>query len=509
MSMEEHPSRATRIVVLVAAAVGAALVLVGTWRFGPGMIEDGVSYVAAARGLISGDGFVEYDGTPLLYWPPLYPAVLATGLGQIDPVAVVPWVNAGVFALVILVGGLWLRSHVASRPLFVLGVLALVSSVPLLRLSVMTLSGPLFSLLVLLSLWFLERFLDRKMTGWLLVSAGFAALACLTRYVGYTVVAAGVLVLLWNPRRRFAERLASAVIWLLISVLPIAGWLTRNYLVSGTLAGTRGAARRSLVEGATYAVEQLSVWVLPRVMTPPHRVIGLGAAALVLALLLGALCRRRRDAAQTVVLLAVFVVVYLVGLVSSAAVVGFGYVSWRLLAPVYVPLVLLGMLAAHGVGELFTGRILRGIARVLMIVVVGAWLAYPVARTASFTHKFLVEGTGGFAAKAWKDSATIGYLKAHAEQGLIHSNSPEAVYYFLERQAMLGPRATFPSSTTPTRDLDAFRILLVKHRTTRYVWFRAYAFRKYLCTLDDLRAEYDVSVETELADGIVYRIRAR
>ena len=86
----------------------------------------------------------------------------------------------------------------------------------------------------------LESFLDRRGgTPALALSAVFAALAALTRYMGVALIISGVLILLARRNVPVRQRLKHALAFGAISSLPLAGVMVRNQLVSGALFGIR------------------------------------------------------------------------------------------------------------------------------------------------------------------------------------------------------------------------------------------------------------------------------
>ena len=93
-----------------AAALGAVLVLARQAPNGAGLHWDSVIYVTVARNLLSGVGFSDYTGYPYVYWPPLYPLLLAVAsLDLLDPLDVAGPLNAALFGLTIFVVGQYLR----------------------------------------------------------------------------------------------------------------------------------------------------------------------------------------------------------------------------------------------------------------------------------------------------------------------------------------------------------------------------------------------------------------
>jgi hypothetical protein len=85
-------------------------------------------------------------------------------------------------------------------------------------------------LFVALSVWFLHA-LESGASLRLLIP--LAALASLTRYVGVTILATGILILAW---RREWKR---AICFGILASLPLAIWIGRNWIYTGTLIGLR------------------------------------------------------------------------------------------------------------------------------------------------------------------------------------------------------------------------------------------------------------------------------
>lgn len=99
------------ITSLLAFLAGALLVYVATSAYGIGLTPDSVSYLAAAKNLKHGHGLIDYDGTPFIKWPPVYPCALysisALGLGEQLAARVL---NVIVYDQIIAMLSAWLRS---------------------------------------------------------------------------------------------------------------------------------------------------------------------------------------------------------------------------------------------------------------------------------------------------------------------------------------------------------------------------------------------------------------
>ena len=76
--------------------VGVFLLGFATYPYRVGVSPDSVNYLSAAKNLVQGNGLVtnvirwnnRYESIPFIFWPPLYPVVIAgvhqLGLGLID-----------------------------------------------------------------------------------------------------------------------------------------------------------------------------------------------------------------------------------------------------------------------------------------------------------------------------------------------------------------------------------------------------------------------------------------
>ncbi len=394
--------------------LGFALVLLLTSEHGAGITHDSIYYMSLAKNLAAGNGFVEFDssGRASTLWPPLFPVLLAAAesIGWETPGSA-RWINAIAFGLIAYLGSLILiQPRVpVSRPAAVAGSLAIVLFKPGSYVSAHVLTEPLFILFTLLSLVNVERFLTRGRWRSVLLAAAFAALASLTRYVGVTTIAAGLLLILADFRlaqpeganRRRLTAAAQAATYVFIAAAPLALWLFRNLLVSRTPAGERLPAERSVIENIQLVLEGLGGWVLPtrtqlqalpeNIILPVQTLVDSAGAYDAMVAAVGALlllpatgtvvCRglhvqwSLKDAiGNPLAPHAAFMFVYLTFMTVSASVVAFGPISannGRLLAPVYVALVLMSVVALEA---LWKGRGLRaGLGRSLVRIFAGGF----------------------------------------------------------------------------------------------------------------------------------------
>ena len=230
--------------IALLAALGAAHILVRTSTYGAALGNDAFNYLSAAESLVAGQGLLSPGGGQMVLFAPFLPMALAfLSLFGIEPVDGGRFLNATAFGLLILVSGLYLNRRLESRSISLGVAVAVMVALPLSHAASTLMSESLFILLTLLALMPLESFLNRRSgTLALVLSAVFAGLAALTRYIGVALIFSAVLMLLLCRNVPVRERLKDALAFGAISSLPLAAVLARNQLASGTLLGIRTEA---------------------------------------------------------------------------------------------------------------------------------------------------------------------------------------------------------------------------------------------------------------------------
>ena len=222
------------LLIVLFAGLGTAHILVRTAPYGTAVGTDSVYFLSTAINFLAGEGWRDFQGSPLVGWPPLFPLLLATGgwVG-IEPFAAGRWINATAFGLTILVVGCWLRSNVRTRWLGLAATVSITTSLSLSEFASRLMTDSLFALFALLALVQLASFFHRGGRTPLLLGAVCTALAALTRYPGVVLIGTGVLLLLVRRAPSLAARLKDAIVFGAISFFPLALVLTYNYAVSG------------------------------------------------------------------------------------------------------------------------------------------------------------------------------------------------------------------------------------------------------------------------------------
>ncbi len=511
----------TYLLLLLLAACGSGLVLYATARYGAGVSPDSVNYIATARNIVAGLGVVSYQQTAFVLQPPLLPLVLA-GIGLVggaDPLAGAAAINALVFGGTILAAGaLGLCVCACSRMVAVVLALLVLLAWPLLDVAVMVWSEPLFVLLIVLALLTANWYLQRPTWGALGIFAAVVALCPFVRYIGLLVILWGGLVIFlsWG-KATWARTLRQLALFLFITLTPIGLWLLRNYLAAGTTTGTRAPSLLSLTQNLELLANTLLRWSLPLASAAPTwlgwlLLVGIGLFLGALIVGLAGRWRQSFPALDTLAPALLFVILYSVLLVASATLAASDPIGNRLLAPVHVPLALLGLCAAAWGGAQIRRRMARSRASghalaIVGLLLIGLWVLLRTGSVLEQVQRWHTVGAGGYNTQAWQESALVAYLRSHdlASECTLTSNVPDALYYFTGQRSLLTPAKTAYNAHTQVAPLQELRNHWPAVTPLCVVWFDRVQ-RDFLYARSELAA---AALMTELArfeDGGVYLV---
>ena len=518
-----HSSRCDPFALLIAilAGLGTAHILVRTATYGPTITWDATVYLSTAMNVLAGEGWRDFAGYPLVTWPPLFPLLLAAGgwVG-IEPLEAGRWVNATAFGLTILAAGGWLRSHLRARWLVLAATGAIAASLPLSEFASSLMTEPLFVLFALLALIQLASFYSRGGRTSLLLGAVSTALAALTRYPGVVLIGVGVLLLLVRRTPPLTARLKDAVVFGAISSLPLAGVLTRNWTISGTLTGKRGASGQSLSDGLCQIGEVFRAWVVPS-----NGLDGLGYLLWTAAGLVGVagvvvggsrlfkvwqVAGKGSDGVAARGLgpalpFGVFALTYLVFMVAVVPFTVHQGIDSRYLLPVYVPLLLAAallldrFLSLEAAGRMAVAKwglaslvLLGGLAHVSLS-------AYENLRITSQREP----DPSAVRSPHWHHSETLKYIRTHLSDSRTFSKNSYLIWFW-NRSAAPGKYQYLP--------YKIHKVIPYIHRKTQddsahIVWLQP-DLKPWYSGYDDLDLRVLPGVETvaELADGVVFRV---
>ncbi|MDP6418785.1 MAG: glycosyltransferase family 39 protein [Candidatus Krumholzibacteria bacterium] len=482
------------------------LLMSATSPWGPGVTPDSVYYLSTADSLADGKGFLQFDGTPYTFWPPLYPLLIS--LGSLLAIPQLLWVRLlGALCIALSTGFAlqWLFRELRSPFLAAWASLALLLSPIFFEIGLQAWTeGPF----LLFSLLFLLQFLKyRERESWrdLILAALWATLAWLCRHPGITLVASAGLLILFtgSPGRRLVRALGFGV---LATLLP-AVWILRNLLLFGAVAGERAPSTTPFHENLIQVFTETARWILPA------RIPFAGPLALAgILLLMGFLYWKRNNAGQVAAsesrLLSTFwlyILLYLALLVWSSSTVAYEPINMRYLSAIYLPLVLLLL---KGLDESLPP--LPRLMKVAAPLVMSLLLFFPTAKTLLQFRDAKAEGAPGFLNRAWSEMEILEILKKQAPVGKVFSNAGDALYLHCGIEARMSPRRFIHGeSRTPTTELADFLQELQGDRPVYLVFFQELPFlgsRHNFHSTEEIGKTYRLQPFLETKESVVFLV---
>ncbi len=421
---------------LLLAAAGVLVVLLATSRYGIGLTPDSVAYIAAARGLNAGRGLLAHDGAPLVKYGPLYPAVLAV-VGRIagaDPLRVTPWVHALLFGLLIFDAGRLgrvCRPDWPALPLFLS--LATLVALPFFDIAVTAWSELLFLQLCLGAFLSACAYLKRPDWPALVLLTLCSAGACLTRYVGVTLVLMGTLAILLGRGGKPLARLGRAGGYVVLSLLPLGAWALRNHRLTGTFFGERAAAFQNPLSHLTALFKTVSAWYGLPSATLVEQIASAGLLLLGAACLAALVWRSMPALGQRHAALGlpgVFAGLYTLALLISQMGIALTPIGHRYMSPVYLPLALWTLVVMRWLYRRPSAGWPRRALRMALSVWGAVWLAANGGLLILNVMTCARDGAGYYHSVAWSENGAIQYLRAGGlgDRRLIYTNVPGGVY---------------------------------------------------------------------------------
>ena len=509
------------LIVLI-ALLGVAHILVRTSTYGASL-DYAFNYLSAAESLAAGEGLLSPGGGPMVIFAPFFSMAMAfLSLFGLEPVDGGRFLNATAFGLLILASGLWLSRRLESRPIALGVAVAVMAALPLAHSASTLISEPLFTLFTLLALMPLESLLNRRRGAPALVlSAVFAALAALTRYIGVTLIISGVLMLLFAPDVPVRQRLKQAFAFGAISSLPLAGVMVRNQLASGTLFGIRteaagqGPSRQSLFDSLGQIVEVFQQWADPLFLIRwqlQHSPWLIACLLLLLAALL--LVTPRPSRASSVFW--IFALMYLAIIAVVAPLTVSQEIDSRYLVPVYVPLL---FVAAFWLDALLRGKLSGRMsafrwALVALVLVGGAGhIGVSVQQNLRLTAEALESGYVGKSLNTayWEDSELVAYVRANPSSGRYYSNDPNVLRWNAGVPGTLTSWVPVPRRNPGNKCQHWFERAVLKSRLyeepeEHVVWVSGREPDQMTCTLLHMESPLPLAPVAELADGTIFRV---
>lgn len=501
------------VVLLTITLIAGYIVLNATSRYGVGLSQDSVVYMAAAQNLATGQGFNGIDGGPITLWPPLYPALMALfmRLFNADVLVVARFINVILTVLVVLLTGLYARQlKIAAIPS--LAAAAMVAwAFPLVATRVMAWTEPLFIFLILLALIALNHYVAHQSRNALILFAVVAALSAITRYIGVIMIPIGVIVVLAFSKRNWPARLIEALVLALITSIPLALVLTRNWLVSGSLMGPRHPPTITLAHNLGQTAKVTAGWFLPSSLSDVGFVVLVGVLLIeLIGVAIFLELPKRRETQGSVLRLFVPTILFIVGYVTfllySTTTTNLNAIDDRYLLPIFIPLMIVVFGSLSVILEILQSKVsaptLNFAAALLFLLL----LAWPLRVTLLSMQTWRDNGEG-FTAAVWSRNETLQYLRDNPSvlaDRLIYSNYPHAVFAQFRLTSQTIPYHYYVGSTQVLREAHQLKGVWPAGEAV-IVWFNWGDWQTFLFRPEELSTISNMSEIAVTGDGSIWQ----
>jgi hypothetical protein len=440
------------VILAVAGIAGVVLVFLITSR-GIGVGYDSLFYLSSAESLVRGLGLRWPAGTdelvPLVHYPPLYPLVLAIiNLFGVDLVHAAKLLASILFGFNLFLIGFIIYRYTNLAFISLTAAFVTLASPVFLDIHLEAMSEPLFLAFLLPSLFLIYEYLKSGRRVFLFASAGVTSLACLTRYIGPSIIGAGIVSLLLLGSGSIKKRLMDCLIFAGISLIPLGIWYARNLILTGSATG-----RMIVYHPMTYAsrrlgIETVAEWFVSHEVSYEIKkkvFISLGLGGLLLFCLVSWNEHRKhgyRSLHSLIValrfpgMLVVFMAMYcLVLFLSLSFVDASTKLNDRILFPLYIAGVILLFCLA---GLIFTGKGRLPLSRLIFLILIGALLWVFVERSIPLVIAMRDEGRG-FTSRTWQASETVKLVREMDLDGAIYSTEALPIYFLTGKSAYSVP----------------------------------------------------------------------
>ncbi|RAJ28553.1 hypothetical protein [Pedobacter cryoconitis] len=487
---------------LFVALIGFILLLTYTRHTGIGISPDSIVYVSVARNIHDYGALLDYTLKPVVDFPVFYPLFLsaASFFSGVDPVAAGPWLNALLFALVIFCTGHLIASFQEKSRFYKLVILLSIAISPaMFDVYAMFWSETLFILLSLLFLIAFRSYLKTRSIVDLLFCALIAAITCVTRYAGITVIATGLMLMVFDRTLEWRKKILHCCLFGFCSVTLLAANLIHNRMVAESLTGPRESGITSLGDNIFY-YGKVVCWWLPALDEHP----GAYMITAIFLFLIGCAVYLKRAwfsiaYATAENCFAAFFIVYTVFIIGVSTLSHFEQINNRFISPVFIPMLITitcwipGLIARLPVLK-------RRIALVGAGLVLIAFQAHELVKLYGMYQEVKDYGIAGYTDDSWKNSQLSAFLRKHAAvlkpEYELYSNAAEAVYF------NGGLRATSLPHWIEDHDIHDFFC----KEGVYVIWFRAVEDPDLL-NLAILRKRADVVKQYSFKDGEIYLVK--
>jgi hypothetical protein len=429
----------------IAAIIGYYAIYLFTSYSGVGLSPDSIMYASTATNIQAHGSLLTFNKTPLVFFPVFYPFFLGViqFISRVDPITAGATINSFLFAAVVFTSGWIMEKFISHSRIYKWLILAAIILSPgLLEIYSFLWSETLF---ILESLFFIiayHYYLEKHTLKSLLIVAGIAAITCITRYAGVTLIGAGGLMLLLDNELPIRKKIRHILIYGFTSISLLICNLVMNRINTGLSTGTREPSITPFIKNLYYFGTVICDWgALSKSAYPFAAVITSVILLSLIGLLLWKAYKRRINSFENIVIS--LAIVYGLFIVIVATFSRFETINSRIIAPMFIPLLISCTSWVPDVLNMIRFKVLKyvlsGIAVLMMLAF--EYSAYKVdyQRYDDETDY----GVPGYSDDSWNKSEFVVYLKQHKNMfkpGIpIYTDADEAVYLFTGMSSTLIP----------------------------------------------------------------------
>ncbi len=485
---------------LLAAVLGFIAILLFTHYGGIGISPDSIMYTSVARNMNAGKWLLGYDNKPMVLFPVLYPIFLGTimFISRLDVIVFAPVLNAVLFASVLYLSGCIMQQFTATSRLYKAMVLLITIICPCLTdVYSMLWSETLFILWVILFIICMHRYLQNSSVKNLLLIACIAALSCITRYAGVTLIATAGLLILCFAALSWKNKIFHLVLFGYISISLLAINLIRNQYSTGLLTGQRQKGIVSLHDNIQYFGAVLSDWLPFASFTKTFSfLLGLFFLTGVLVTFIYRIFKQTRYTSFENIATAFFLV-FGWFMVISATVSRYEPINARLLSPLFISFIWFSTQSIPRIVQYISNKKIK-ISFVVVMTSLAIILLFQHYAVDKITYKSEAEGgIGGYTEDDWKASQTLHYLQKDSSFFNpvipVFSNANHAVYFYTGRSVFALPERVHTNKVISLNATPTFKL----------IWFNTEE-NADLLNLDELKQKkYLIPIKT-FKDGSLF-----
>jgi hypothetical protein len=525
-NITENKSKKNQIfLIALASLLGGLLLYTFTGVNGVGMSPDSANYISAARSLVHGKGFIDILGKPFVSWPPFFSILIACfKIFQIDYVAALRLINILSFAVIIFSSSLLIFKNTESLTLSLINAVIVIFSKPLFFVSTHGWSEPLFVAEICLFMLILS-YCSEKMDYKIVLLAIIAIAYNLTRYPGLILTLVGCLYIFFRAEGTYLRRIIKAGVWGFLTVVPLAIWLVRNYILEKTLTGEKLEGTLTLSHNLDLTGRLIGYWFLP--LSLAQIMSGWVVFTLLIIILLSLtifilykfLVRKINPFYFPVTGSLLFIWFYGFMIIASVTTTVLSPLSDRYLAPLFVPIlyILLYFLYIAAQNVISGGKNLKSAPAKLTLLIIlaifaGVWLASEINIVTVQAYNAYYKGFEGDNEKSYQKSELFAWVKENKPEGKLYCNALCPLFVWTYCESDLPPYKYLADGGTPEvsrkkseQSVISFKNSLEENEKVYLIWHLP-NIRKNLYELDELQKFCNMKLVEKFSDGFVFEL---